>query len=120
MKLALDWIADQRIEAARERGELRNLPGEGRPLELEEDGTLSAEARFVMRRMMITLKSSQDDAQHFARSIALLRLKRQRAAIKSLTGATFPRIKATPALANGFEARRDHAAAVQGPSEGAD
>lgn len=26
MKLALDWIADQRIEAARERGELRNLP----------------------------------------------------------------------------------------------
>lgn len=91
MKLALDWIADQRIEAARERGELRNLPGEGRPLVLEEDGTLPAEARFAMRKMLLFLKSGQEDGQHFARSIALLRLKRQRAgqpsASKSSAGA---------------------------------
>jgi hypothetical protein len=79
MRLALDWIADQRIEAARERGELRGLPGEGRPLVLAEDGTLPAEARFAMRKMLLSLKSSQEDSRHFARSIALLRFKRQRA-----------------------------------------
>jgi len=41
--------------------------------------------------MLLSLKSAQEDGQHFARSIALLRLKRQRAgqpsASKSSAGA---------------------------------
>jgi hypothetical protein len=50
---------------------------------LAEDGTLPAEARFAMRKMLLSLKSSQEDSRHFARTIALLRLKRQQAGNRS-------------------------------------
>ncbi|NCZ74063.1 MAG: DUF1992 domain-containing protein, partial [Betaproteobacteria bacterium] len=52
MKLALSWIADQRIEAAQQRGEFRNLPGEGRPLDEHEDLSLSWESRLAIRRTL--------------------------------------------------------------------
>jgi hypothetical protein len=46
---ALDWIAEQRIERAIERGELSNLPGEGRPLPPDLDPLIPQELRNVVR-----------------------------------------------------------------------
>ena len=48
--LALDIVAERRIEEAIARGELDNLPGQGRPLDLEdEDPLLPAEMRVARR-----------------------------------------------------------------------
>jgi hypothetical protein len=45
----LDALAEERILKAIERGELRGLPGEGAPLELEENLLISEEVRVVNR-----------------------------------------------------------------------
>ncbi|MEM7254047.1 MAG: DnaJ family domain-containing protein [Pseudomonadota bacterium] len=42
-------IAERRIEAAMERGEFDNLPGEGLPLNLEDDAHVPAEYRLIHR-----------------------------------------------------------------------
>lgn len=42
-------IAEDRIREAVERGELDNLPGKGRPLELEDDSHLPAELRLAYK-----------------------------------------------------------------------
>lgn len=46
---ALEIIAERRIEEASARGELQGLPGEGRPLDLDEDPLLPYELRLVKR-----------------------------------------------------------------------
>lgn len=46
---ALEIIAERRIEEAVARGELRSLPGAGRPLDLDEDPLLPYELRLVKR-----------------------------------------------------------------------
>jgi hypothetical protein len=47
---ALEIIAERRIEEAVERGELQGLPGDGRPLDLDdEDPLLPCELRMAKR-----------------------------------------------------------------------
>jgi hypothetical protein len=48
---ALEWIAEERIARAVAAGELSGLPGEGRPLVLDDDPLVPAERRMVMRVM---------------------------------------------------------------------
>jgi len=47
--LALEWIAERRIEEAVSRGELDRLPNAGRPLDLYEDPLVPAEMRMAKR-----------------------------------------------------------------------
>ena len=45
----LDLIAERRIREAIERGELKDLPGEGRPLELDDDRLVPEDTRAINR-----------------------------------------------------------------------
>ena len=45
----LDQIAEARIQEAIERGELRDLPGEGKPLSLDDDSAVPEELRVAYR-----------------------------------------------------------------------
>ncbi len=47
--LLFDLIAEQRIAEAIARGELENLPGAGRPLDLGDDALVPEELRMVYR-----------------------------------------------------------------------
>jgi len=47
--LALEIIAQRRIDEAAERGELQGLPGEGAPLDLYEDPLVPEEMRMAKR-----------------------------------------------------------------------
>lgn len=47
--LALDLLAERKIEEALARGELAGLPGEGRPLELDDDALVPEELRLAYR-----------------------------------------------------------------------
>ena len=44
-----DRLAEERIRAALEKGELSGLPGEGRPLEFDDDALVPAELRMSNR-----------------------------------------------------------------------
>jgi len=44
-----DKIADQKIREAMEQGEFENLPGEGRPLQLEDDSHLPHDLRLAYK-----------------------------------------------------------------------
>ena len=44
-----DLIAERKIEEALARGELANLPGEGRPLELDDDSLVPEDLRLAYR-----------------------------------------------------------------------
>ncbi len=46
---AIAWIAEQKIREARERGELDGLPGQGRPLRLEDDSHVPADLRLAYK-----------------------------------------------------------------------
>ncbi|MFO1371640.1 MAG: DnaJ family domain-containing protein [Candidatus Competibacteraceae bacterium] len=45
----LEQIAEARIQEAIERGELRKLPGEGKPLQLDDDSAIPEELRAAYR-----------------------------------------------------------------------
>ena len=45
----VDQIVERRIAEAIERGELQNLPGEGRPIELDDDRLVPEELRVAYR-----------------------------------------------------------------------
>lgn len=45
----LNQIAKTRIQEAIERGELRDLPGEGKPLQLDDDSAIPEELRLAYR-----------------------------------------------------------------------
>jgi hypothetical protein len=47
--LVFEAIAEKRIAEALERGELSGLPGEGRPLELDDDALVPEELRLACR-----------------------------------------------------------------------
>ncbi len=47
--LLIDQIAEQHIQAAIERGELEDLPGSGKPLNLDDDSQIPAELRAGYR-----------------------------------------------------------------------
>ena len=76
-----EFIVDRRIEEAAARGELRGLPGEGRPLDLgDEDPLAPPEMRMAKR---ILKNSGFDDPQwtqeeRDARARALANLGRLR------------------------------------------
>jgi len=46
---SIERIAEQRIREAQERGEFDNLPGAGKPLDLEDDADVPAELRTAYR-----------------------------------------------------------------------
>jgi hypothetical protein len=46
---AFELIAERKIEEALARGEFDGLPGEGRPLELDDDALLPEELRMAYR-----------------------------------------------------------------------
>jgi hypothetical protein len=45
----LDFLVERRLEEAVSRGELANLPGEGRPLELDDDSLIPEDLRAAYR-----------------------------------------------------------------------
>jgi hypothetical protein len=45
----LDFLAEQKLEEAVSRGELDDLPGAGRPLELDDDRLIPEELRVAYR-----------------------------------------------------------------------
>jgi hypothetical protein len=45
----LDFLVEQRLEEAVSRGELNNLPGEGRPLDLDDDPLIPQDLRLAYR-----------------------------------------------------------------------
>ena len=47
--LALEWIAERKIAEAVSQGELDNLPGAGRPLDLDDDALVPEEMRMAHR-----------------------------------------------------------------------
>ena len=47
--LALEWIAERRIAEAVSQGEFDNLPGAGRPLDLDDDALVPEELRAAYR-----------------------------------------------------------------------
>ncbi len=47
--LALEWIAERKLEEAAARGELDALPNAGRPLDLYEDPLVPPEMRMAKR-----------------------------------------------------------------------
>lgn len=47
--LLLEKIAEQQIAAARDRGELDNLPGHGKPLVLDDDSSVPGDLRLGYR-----------------------------------------------------------------------
>jgi hypothetical protein len=47
-----DLIAEQKITEAIARGELANLPGEGRPLDLDDDALVHEDLRMAYRILM--------------------------------------------------------------------
>jgi DnaJ homologue, subfamily C, member 28, conserved domain len=47
--LALEWIAERKIEEAVSRGEFDRLPNAGRPLDLYEDPLVPPEMRMTKR-----------------------------------------------------------------------
>jgi hypothetical protein len=47
--LLFDLIAEQKISEAIARGELSNLPGEGRPLDLQDDALVPEDLRMACR-----------------------------------------------------------------------
>lgn len=60
--LALEWIAERRIEEAVSRGEFDRLPGAGRPLDLYEDPLVPEDMRMARR---ILRNAEVDPAQLF-------------------------------------------------------
>lgn len=45
----LDFLVEQRLQEAVSRGELANLPGEGRPLDLDDDPLVPQDLRLAYR-----------------------------------------------------------------------
>jgi hypothetical protein len=45
----LDFLVEKRLDEAVSRGELSNLPGEGRPLQLDEDPLIREDLRAAYR-----------------------------------------------------------------------
>ena len=45
----LDFLAEQKLEEAVSRGELDDLPGQGRPLELDDDRLIPEDLRVAYR-----------------------------------------------------------------------
>ncbi len=96
-----DAVAEERIQEAMRRGEFDNLPGAGRPLDLDEDPLVPAELRvanrilknagcvppeLIERREMAALEASLPDLDEEARKRAIARLAVMRARLGPRSG----------------------------------
>lgn len=61
MIAAIAYVAEERIRAAAERGEFRNLPGAGKPLDLDADANIPPELRMAYTLLK---NGGYLDAQH--------------------------------------------------------
>jgi hypothetical protein len=66
--LALEYLAEKKIAEAAERGELDDLPGAGRPLELDDDALVPEEMRMANR----ILKNAGVERAPVARRFSIL------------------------------------------------
>jgi hypothetical protein len=80
----LDFLAEQKLAEAVSRGELDNLPGAGRRLELEDDALVPEELRLAYR----ILKNAgfvPPEVQGIARQRASLRCSRRASKARTTT-----------------------------------
>jgi Domain of unknown function (DUF1992) len=80
--LALELLAERKIAEAIERGEFDDLPGAGKPLELEDDPLVPEELRMAYRilrnagyRVSDSPAEEARERAKAARKLELLRLK---------------------------------------------
>ncbi|ORM65110.1 DnaJ family domain-containing protein [Pantoea rwandensis] len=101
----IDQLVEQQIRAAQERGELSNLPGEGAPLNLDDDSGVPAELRTAYRLLKNSgflppeleirrealqlndllgqLDPTDQQAHDLSKKLALLKMKLQQAGINT-------------------------------------
>ncbi|MGE5639355.1 MAG: DUF1992 domain-containing protein [Clostridia bacterium] len=73
--LALELLAERKIAEAVSKGEFAGLPGEGRPLDLEDDALVPEEERMANRILKNAGLAPADLRQQGAKKLALLRAK---------------------------------------------
>ncbi|GHU93842.1 DUF1992 domain-containing protein [Deltaproteobacteria bacterium] len=71
---AIQFIAEKRIEDALEKGEMDNLPGRGRPLELEDMSHIPEELRMAYKilRNAACLPPEQEEGKEISRLTEML------------------------------------------------
>ncbi|WP_440995335.1 DnaJ family domain-containing protein [Arhodomonas sp. SL1] len=122
----MEQIAEQRLQEAEARGELRGLAGEGAPLPLDEDPMMPEELRMAYRvlrnanclppelaqrqeiRRLEELLAHVDDAHTGARDEARRRLTALRVSVEARRGGTAP-LWADPAYQERLARRMDPA-----------
>jgi hypothetical protein len=88
----LDHIAEARIQEAIDRGELRGLPGEGKPLRLEDDSAIPEELRAAYRLLKnagflppeLQLRRDVREAEHLLQQLPESDRSRARARLELL------------------------------------
>ena len=88
----LDRIAEARIRDAIERGELRGLPGEGKPLQLDDDSAIPEELRAAYRLLKnagflppeLQLRKELREAEHLLHQLPESERSRARARLELL------------------------------------
>ena len=75
--LALEFLAERKIAEAIERGELDELPGAGKPLDLEDDPLVPEEVRMAYRVLKNAgyVPPEVQERAKAARKLELLQLK---------------------------------------------
>lgn len=90
--MLLDKIAESRIQDAIARGELRGLPGEGKPLQLDDDSAIPAELRVAYRILKnagylppdLELRKELREAEHLLQQLPEGERSRARARLELL------------------------------------
>lgn len=88
----LDQIAEARIQEAVDRGELRGLPGEGKPLQLDDDSAIPEELRAAYRILKnagflppeLQLRKELREAEHLLHQLPESERSRARARLELL------------------------------------
>ena len=88
----LDQIAEARIQEAVDRGELRGLPGEGKPLQLGDDSAIPDELRAAYRILKnagflppeLQLRKELREAEHLLHQLPESERSRARARLELL------------------------------------
>jgi hypothetical protein len=75
--LALEMLAEKKIAEALERGELDDLPGAGKPLDLDDDALVPEDLRLAYRVLKNAGYVPQDigERARAARKLELLQMK---------------------------------------------
>lgn len=88
----LDQIAEARIQEAIDRGDLRGLPGEGKPLQLDDDSAVPEELRAAYRILKnagflppeLQLRQELREAEHLLQQLPESERSRARARLELL------------------------------------